>query len=51
MFLFESGEGHEPTGQVIGYLDDILYNFFSNYIQKTLHQIHPLFFFLIMASI
>ena len=28
MFLFESGEGHEPTGQVIGYLDDILYNFF-----------------------
>ena len=39
MFLFESGEGHEPTGQVVGYLDNIFYkflfklysnNFFSN---------------------
>ena len=27
MFLFESGEGHEPTGQVVGYLDEIFYNF------------------------
>ena len=27
MFLFESGEGHEPTGQTVGYLDKILYNF------------------------
>ena len=27
MFLFESGDGHEPTGQVVGYLDDIFYNF------------------------
>ena len=39
MFLFESIEGHEPTGQLVGYLDDIFYkfllklnskNFFSN---------------------
>lgn len=29
MFLFESGDGHEPTGQVVGYLDDIFYNFLS----------------------
>lgn len=37
MFLFESGEGHEPTGQVIGYLDDILYNFFFKlYSEKIL---------------
>lgn len=27
MFLFESGDGHEPTGQTIGYLDDIFYKF------------------------
>jgi hypothetical protein len=35
MFLFESGEGHEPTGQVIGYLDDILYNFFFKLYSKN----------------
>ena len=29
MFLLESGEGHEPTGQIVGYLDDILYNFLT----------------------
>ena len=27
MFLFDSGDGHEPTGQSIGYLDDIFFNF------------------------
>jgi hypothetical protein len=27
MFLFDSGEGHEPTGQSVGYLDRIFYNF------------------------
>ena len=27
-FLFESGEAHEPTGRVIGYLDNVFYNFF-----------------------
>ena len=27
MFLFESGDGHEPTGQTVGYLDDIFYKF------------------------
>ena len=35
MFLFESGEGHEPTGQIIGYLDDILYNFFFKLYSKN----------------
>jgi len=29
MFLFESGEGHEPTGQIVGYLDDIFLKFFK----------------------
>lgn len=27
MFLLQSLEGHEPTNQVIGHLDDILYKF------------------------
>ena len=35
MFLFESGEGHEPTGEIIGYLDDILYNFFFKLYSKN----------------
>ena len=35
MFLFESGEGHEPTGQVIGFLDDILYKFLLNLNSKN----------------
>lgn len=29
MFLFESLEGHEWTGELIGHLDDIVYNFFN----------------------
>jgi hypothetical protein len=35
MFLLESGEGHEPTGQVVGYLDDILYNFLFKLYSKN----------------
>ena len=35
MFLFESGEGHEPTGEIIGCLDDILYNFFFKLYSKN----------------
>ena len=35
MFLFESGEGHEPTGQMVGYLDDILYNFLFKLYSKN----------------
>ena len=29
MFLFESGEAHEPTGQIIGYFDDIFFKFLN----------------------
>lgn len=35
MFLFESGEGHEPTGQIVGYLDDILYKFLYKLYSKN----------------
>ena len=35
MFLFESGEGHEPTGQVVGYLDEIFYNFLFKLSSKS----------------
>ena len=59
MFLFESGEGHEPTGQIVGYLDDILYNFLNklllnNFLSNTTiilfsdhgqHLNGPLYFF------
>lgn len=59
MFLLESGEGHEPTGQVIGYSDDILYNFLyklnsNNFLSNTTiilfsdhgqHLNGPLYFF------
>jgi hypothetical protein len=32
MFLFESGEGYEPKGQIVGYLDDIFIIFYPIYI-------------------
>jgi hypothetical protein len=35
MFLFESGEGYEPIGQIFAYLDDILYNFFFKLYSKN----------------
>lgn len=35
MFLLESGEGHEPTGQIVGYLDDIVYNFLSKFYSNN----------------
>lgn len=31
MFLYQSLDGHDPTGQVIGYFDDILYNYLSKF--------------------
>jgi len=34
MFLLESGEGHEPTGQIVGYLDDIFFNFLSKLLSN-----------------
>jgi hypothetical protein len=59
MFLFESGDGHEPTGQIVGYFDDIFYNFLSklysnNFLSNTTiilfsdhgqHLNGPLYFF------
>ena len=34
LFVFDSGDGHEPTGQIVGYIDkflyDILNKFYSN---------------------
>ena len=37
MFLFESGEGHEPTGNAVGYLDDIFYKFLLNLYSKNFY--------------
>ena len=34
LFLFQSSEGHEPTGELIGYFDKILYNFFNEFYNK-----------------
>lgn len=34
MFLYQSLDGHEPTGQVIGYLDDILYKYLNNFYRN-----------------
>jgi hypothetical protein len=34
MFLYQSLEGHEPTGQVIGYFDDILLKYLSKFYEK-----------------
>jgi hypothetical protein len=34
MFLYESLEGHEPTGQVIGYFDHILFKYLSKFYEK-----------------
>ena len=31
LFLFQTLDGHEPTGQLIGYLDEILFNFFYKF--------------------
>ena len=34
MFLYQSLDGHEPTGQVIGYLDDILFKYLIKFSQR-----------------
>ena len=34
LFLFDSGDGHEPTGQTVGYLDEIFYNFLFKFHRK-----------------
>ena len=34
MFLFETVDGHEPTGQLIGYFDEVLFNFLNKFYSK-----------------
>ena len=34
MFLYQTLDGHEPTGQVIGYFDNILYKYLNKFYQK-----------------
>lgn len=34
MFMFQSLEGHEPTGEVIGYFDEIFYKFLKKFYNK-----------------
>ena len=36
MFLLQSLEGHEPTNQVVGHLDDILYKFLKTFYSNGL---------------
>ena len=31
LFLFQTLDGHEPTGELIGYFDEILYNFLNKF--------------------
>ena len=35
MFLFQSLDGHEPTGEVLGYLDEEFYHFLHNFYSKA----------------
>ena len=34
MFLFQSLDGHEPTGELIGYFDEIFFNFLKKFYSK-----------------
>lgn len=34
LFLYQTLDGHEPTGQLIGYFDEILYNFINEFYSK-----------------
>ena len=34
MFIFQTLEGHEPTGQLIGYFDDVLFEFLNKFYNK-----------------
>lgn len=51
MFLFESGEGHEPLGQAVGYLDDIFSKFLVKFYSKNYFSNTTIILFLIMAII
>lgn len=45
MFIFDSGDEHEPTGQLIGYLDESLYNFFYRFYTKGWFKDTAIFLF------
>ena len=45
MFLLQSLEGHEPTNQVIGYLDDILYKFLIKFYSNKWLKDTPIILF------
>ena len=34
LFLFQTLDGHEPTGELIGYFDETLYNFLNKFYNK-----------------
>ena len=34
MFLFETLDGHEPTGELIGYFDETLFHFLNKFYSK-----------------
>ena len=36
MFLYQSSEGHEPTGELVGHFDEIYYNFFNKLYSNSL---------------
>jgi hypothetical protein len=36
MFLYQSIEGHEPTGELIGHYDDIYYNFLNKFYSNAM---------------
>ena len=34
LFVFDSGDGHEPTGQIVGYIDEFLYGYLKRFYSK-----------------
>jgi len=38
MFLYQSIEGHEPTGELIGHYDDIYFNFLNKFYSNALFK-------------
>jgi hypothetical protein len=45
LFLYQSLDGHEPTGQVIGFFDDILFKFLSKFYGKGYLKQTPIILF------
>ena len=45
MFLFQSNDGHEPTGELIGHFDEILYNFLLKFYNKGWFKDTAIIFF------